>query len=66
MLAGLGQLHYEKDDFAAADNHYRQALDHGRSWPPPGSALPCTCWHGIPGSCQGLTRLHASEPRFDC
>jgi DNA-binding SARP family transcriptional activator/tetratricopeptide (TPR) repeat protein len=27
LLAGLGQLHYEKDDFAAAFDHFRQALD---------------------------------------
>ncbi|MFC7618547.1 BTAD domain-containing putative transcriptional regulator [Actinokineospora soli] len=28
VLTGLGQLHYEKDDFAAAESHFRQAHEH--------------------------------------
>ncbi|PRY41458.1 AfsR/SARP family transcriptional regulator [Umezawaea tangerina] len=28
VLAGLGQLHYEKDDFATARTHFEQALRH--------------------------------------
>jgi DNA-binding SARP family transcriptional activator/predicted negative regulator of RcsB-dependent stress response len=31
LLAGLGQLHYEKDDFAAAFDHFQLALDEARA-----------------------------------
>jgi DNA-binding SARP family transcriptional activator len=31
MLAGLGQLHYEKDDFTRAFEHFQQALDEARA-----------------------------------
>jgi DNA-binding SARP family transcriptional activator/tetratricopeptide (TPR) repeat protein len=31
ILAGLGQLYYEKDDFTAAEHHFEQALDQARA-----------------------------------
>jgi DNA-binding SARP family transcriptional activator len=31
LLTGLGQLHYEKDDFTAAFDHFQQALDEARA-----------------------------------